>query len=105
MPNDKFVTDSVENITESASVSPVSHAAVEPLDFDIALDAKGLTCPEPVMLLHGSVRDAQSGQVIRVEATDPSTQRDIAKFCTFLNHELVSDHQEGDCYVYFIRKG
>ena len=68
------------------------------------LDTKGLTCPEPVMLLHTAVRDADVGDVIRVEATDPSTQRDIPKFCQFLGHTLGGQEQRGEVYLYWIRK-
>lgn len=41
------------------------------------LDATGLYCPEPVMLLHNKVREIASGEILLVRATDPSTQRDI----------------------------
>jgi len=74
-------------------------------DFDSLLDTSGLLCPEPVMMLHGAVRDVASGQVIKVVATDPSTVRDIPKFCQFLNHELVTHYQQGEAYIYFIRRG
>lgn len=73
---------------------------------DHELDATGLLCPEPVMLLHNKVREMAAGELLKVLATDPSTQRDIPKFCTFLGHSL--QHQEvmeGDIYVYVIEKG
>ena len=35
------------------------------------LDAKGLYCPEPVMLLHNKVRDLPGGGLLKVLATDP----------------------------------
>jgi len=35
------------------------------------LDAQGLMCPEPVMLLHNAVRDMQAGELLEVLATDP----------------------------------
>ncbi len=73
--------------------------------FDTLLDTSGLYCPEPVMLLHGAVRDVSSGQVIKVVATDPSTVRDIPKFCQFLDHELIVHYQQGETYIYFIRRG
>lgn len=69
------------------------------------LDARGLYCPEPVMLLHNRIRDMEAGQLLRVEATDPSTERDIPKFCTFLGHELVEQNNEDDIFIYVIRKG
>lgn len=71
------------------------------------LDARGLFCPEPVMMLHNKVRDMQPGELLEVLATDPSTTRDIPKFCRFLGHELVSQEVIGDGseYRYCIRKG
>lgn len=68
------------------------------------LDARGLYCPEPVMLLHNRVRDMADGELLRVLATDPSTERDIPKFCRFLGHELVEEKQLGDEFNYLIRK-
>ncbi len=68
------------------------------------LDASGLLCPEPVMMLHKVVREAAIGEVIEVIATDPSTVRDIPKFCLFLGHELLSQKTENKKYFYYIRK-
>ncbi|MBF7730811.1 sulfurtransferase TusA [Pseudomonas sp. N040] len=67
------------------------------------LDATGLSCPEPVMLLHNKVRDLPPGALLRVLATDPSTRRDIPKFCLFLGHELLEQTQENGTYLYLIR--
>ena len=68
------------------------------------LDTCGLLCPEPVMMLHGKVREMASGDVVEVVATDPSTTRDIPKFCQFLGHELVSQQERDGQYIYLIRK-
>ena len=75
------------------------------IEWQHELDAQGLLCPEPVMMLHKKVREMAAGDILRVLATDPSTTRDIPKFCNFLKHELVADAQEGDLYIYFIKKG
>jgi tRNA 2-thiouridine synthesizing protein A len=69
------------------------------------LDTKGLLCPEPVMMLHNAVRDLASGELLEVLATDPSTRRDIPKFCAFLDHELVEQSEQDGTFRYLIRKG
>ena len=56
------------------------------------------------MLLHKAIRDVESGQVIEVIATDPSTERDIPKFCTYLGHTLTLHEKQGEQYVYRIKK-
>lgn len=72
---------------------------------DAQLDARGLLCPEPVMMLHNAVRDLADGQCLQVIATDPSTQRDIPRFCSFLGHTLVEQQQVADEFHFLIRKG
>lgn len=74
------------------------------LVVEAILDATGLNCPEPVMLLHNKVRDLAAGGLLKVIATDPSTRRDIPKFCIFLGHELLGQQEEGGTYLYWIRK-
>ena len=70
------------------------------------LDAQGLFCPEPVMMLHNKVRDMKSGDLLTVLATDPSTTRDIPKFCNFLGHELLEQEKRDDgTFFYKIKKG
>ncbi len=71
---------------------------------DDVLDATGLICPEPIMLLHNKIRDLPAGGLLKIIATDPSTQRDIPKFCNFLNHQLINQQKIEETYYYWIRK-
>ncbi|MBQ0799718.1 MAG: sulfurtransferase TusA [Porticoccaceae bacterium] len=68
------------------------------------VDTSGLRCPEPVMMLHNVIRKVAAGDIIKVIATDPSTQRDIPKFCRYLGHELLEEIVTEDSYLYFIRR-
>ena len=74
------------------------------IQADAELDASGLFCPEPVMMLHSKVRELAAGDVLKVIATDPSTQRDIPKFCMFLEHQLLESCEQDGTYMYWIRK-
>lgn len=74
------------------------------LIIDQYLDTQGLLCPEPVMMLHAAVRELKIGEVLEMLATDPSTLRDVPKFCLFLGHELLSKSERGASLVYIIRK-
>lgn len=56
------------------------------------------------MLLHNKIRDIAPGEVLKITATDPSTQRDIPKFCVFLGHELLQQDEADGCYNYWLRK-
>ena len=68
------------------------------------LDARGLFCPEPVMMLHNQIRDMQIGEIVEILATDPSTTHDFIKFCNFLDQELVLNEEQQGTYRFLIRK-
>ena len=74
------------------------------IEPDHILDATGLYCPEPVMLLHNRIRDIAVGETLQVLATDPSTERDIPRFCLFLGHELLNQEQLDGQFRYLLRK-
>ncbi|HCC43668.1 MAG TPA: sulfurtransferase TusA [Gammaproteobacteria bacterium] len=74
-------------------------------DTDIEIDATGLRCPEPLMVVRNKLMDMEPGEIVHVVATDPSTSWDIPNFCKFLNHELIYQEVVDDQYQYWIRKG
>ena len=75
------------------------------LSTEREVDAVGLYCPEPLMLLRNTVRGMASGERVSVVATDPSTVRDFTNFCRFMGHELVQSEHDGDRFLFVIRKG
>ena len=72
---------------------------------DHTLDALGLRCPEPVMMVRKTVRGMQAGETLLIIADDPATMRDIPGFCRFMEHELVAQETESLPYRYLLRKG
>ena len=77
----------------------------EPVEATIDVDARGLRCPEPLMLVRNRMMDLDRGDVVKVTATDPSTSWDFPNFCRFLNHEMVHHEEDEGEYRYWIRKG
>lgn len=72
---------------------------------DHQLDAIGLRCPEPVMMVRLNIRKIASGETLLVFADDPSTTRDIPSFCQFMEHQLVAQQVDNLPYQYLIKKG
>ena len=95
----------IRNEIRNESGTESNHKNAEKWPWDDELDARGLFCPEPVMLLHNRIADIAEGQVLKVIATDPSTTRDIPRFCQFLNHELLESAERDGEFVFFIRRG
>ena len=72
---------------------------------DHQLDAIGLRCPEPVMMVRAAIRKMDDGETLLITADDPSTTRDIPSFCTFMDHTLVAKDAEEAPYRYVVKKG
>jgi len=78
--------------------------SLNPPPADCEVDATGLVCPEPLMVVRNRVRAMASGEVVHVRATDPSTRRDLADFCRFMGHRLLAEHATPGIFEYWIRK-
>ena len=75
------------------------------IKFEHQMDAKGLFCPEPVMMVRLKIRNMQNGETLSVIADDHSTTRDMPSFCRFMGHKLVSTYIDASPYEYLIEKG
>lgn len=71
---------------------------------DHFLDAIGLRCPEPVMMVRLNIRKIASGETLLIKCDDPSTTRDIPSFCRFMEHELIATQVDEKPYLFVIKK-
>jgi len=72
---------------------------------DHQLDALGLRCPEPVMMVRLKIRTMAEGETLLVIADDHSTTRDIPSFCRFMGHKLLASEVTTPPYRYVLEKG
>ena len=68
------------------------------------VDAKGLVCPEPIMMLHKAMQDLRSGEKVELYVTDPSAEKDIDNFCKFLGHILLNKDTSNEPFYFLIEK-
>lgn len=74
------------------------------ITVDLTLEAEGLRCPEPVMMIRKSIRHMQVGEVLLILADDPSTKRDVVSFCEHMDHQLIASETQQLPYRYWIKK-
>ncbi|ORM64810.1 sulfurtransferase TusA [Pantoea rodasii] len=71
---------------------------------DHTLDALGLRCPEPVMMVRKTMRTMQAGETLLIIADDPATTRDIPGFCRFMEHQLLAQQTDSLPYQFCCKK-
>jgi len=74
------------------------------LTADELVDARGLSCPMPIVKTATLVRTLASGKVIEVLATDPGSVKDFQAWARSTGNELIESTQEGSVYRFLIRK-
>ena len=74
------------------------------MKFDKELDAKGLSCPLPILKTKKALNDMAAGQVLKVLATDPGSVKDMQAFSRQTGNTLVSSAEENNTFVFFMRK-
>ena len=68
------------------------------------LDTRGLNCPLPILKAKKALADMQSGEVLKVLATDPGSMRDFQAFARQTGHELVEQTSHDDEFTHFLKR-
>lgn len=81
---------------DAAAVAAKPVAAAEAAGFDRVLDAVGLTCPGPIMLLKKEAKRVVSGERVLVRASDSAFLADFKSWCKRNGFEvLLAEKRDG----------
>ena len=75
------------------------------MNIDQELNARGMNCPIPLMKTKRTLQKMQSGQVLRVFATDSGSMKDILEFVNEAGHTMLEQEHVGKDYIHTIRRG
>lgn len=68
------------------------------------VDARGLNCPLPILKAKKALADMESGQLLKVRATDTGSLRDFKAFAKQTGNELVEQETVGDEFIHVLRR-
>ena len=73
-------------------------------EFDAELDARQLACPLPILRAKKSLSQMNSGQLLRIVATDKGAPNDFDEFCRKTGNTLLSSTEQNGEFVFLIRR-
>ncbi len=76
----------------------------DPVIHQRELDAQGLNCPLPILRTKKALNEMQSGEVLRILATDPGSVRDFLAFARQTGHELLERSDRDGVFTFLLRK-
>ena len=71
---------------------------------DHVLDARGQYCPMPIIKTNKIVKQLNVGEIIKVLATDPGSQRDFESWCKKTGNRLLEMSEADGVFTYIIEK-
>lgn len=74
------------------------------LKYDHLLDAKGVSCPLPILKTKKAMDALEQGQVLKVEATDPGSKNDMAAWARRTGNEILRVDEGPGMYTFYIKK-
>jgi tRNA 2-thiouridine synthesizing protein A len=74
------------------------------MQFDKEIDTRGLNCPLPILRTKKALGDVQSGQVLKVVATDPGSVKDFQTFSKQTGHALLSHSEANGEFTFLMKK-
>ena len=74
------------------------------MDIHKEIDTRGLKCPLPLLKAKKALADMESGQLLRVVATDSGSVRDFQAFARQTGNELVEQQTVGTEFIHVLRR-
>jgi len=68
------------------------------------VDARGQSCPGPLVALHKALKDARRGDMLELLATDPGSKSDVPSWAKLSGNALVATSEAEGAFRYVIRK-
>ena len=73
-------------------------------EFDETLDCSGLSCPMPILKTKKAMDKLQSGQVLKMIATDPGSLPDVEAWTSKTGNELLGHEEDNGTFTFYIKK-
>ena len=74
------------------------------LEISALVDARGLSCPMPIVRTAQAIKPLPAGVNVEVLATDPGSLKDFVAWCRTTGNELVEQSSDGAVYRFVIRR-
>ncbi|HEY8218787.1 MAG TPA: sulfurtransferase TusA family protein [Methylobacter sp.] len=74
------------------------------IEFNLEVDASGLNCPLPLLRLKKALMDMDSGDIVKVIATDPAAHLDFGVYSDQTGHQIIHLIKESNMQIFYFKK-
>jgi tRNA 2-thiouridine synthesizing protein A len=84
-------------------MAELSSEELKNLKSNKVVDARGMSCPGPLLAVKKSVGEVPSGGIMEVLSSDEGTRRDVPAWAKKMNHEYLGAVEEAGYWRIFVK--
>ncbi|WKB37316.1 sulfurtransferase TusA family protein [Terrilactibacillus sp. S3-3] len=74
------------------------------MQADLVVDAKGLSCPMPIVKAKKALDTVKSGEILEIQTTDKGSKNDLRSWAESTGHELLAMEERDQTFFFWIKK-
>jgi tRNA 2-thiouridine synthesizing protein A len=68
------------------------------------VDAKGQSCPVPILMIAKAFKTLTPGQILSISATDPGSKADVAAWASKTGNTLLEMVEDSGVFTFYLQK-
>ena len=77
---------------------------MEDIKADQTLDARGLSCPMPVLKTKKAIETLKSGEILEILSTDPGTRNDMPGWANRTGNTYLGEKEDQGFIRFYVKK-
>ena len=82
----------------------VASEELKELQSDLVVDARGTSCPGPILAAKKNIGQVPAGGIMEVLATDSGTKKDLPAWTRKMGYDYLGDFEDSGYIRLFLRK-
>ncbi len=99
-----FLENRIQDLSLPVMLRNVESQSALSLVVRLEVDAREFACPLPLLKARQALRNVETGELVRVLATDSGSLKDFVSFAQLTGNLLESFCTHGNYYCFVIRK-
>lgn len=79
-------------------------AELNNIKADKVIDARGTSCPGPILAAKKGIVDVKVGEIMEILATDTGTQKDIPAWAKKMGHEYLGVVEDAGTFKLYVKR-
>jgi len=100
----KMLNELIQQVQRRNLLMSLSVDELKAIESPVVVDARGVSCPGPILAAKKQIATVPVGDVMEVLSTDSGSLKDIPAWCGKMGHEFMGSFEDAGVFNLFIRR-